>query len=48
MGIHPKSRRAVDQNDNRLEAAAKYYQTLHMHTHVPDTSSRTSSHKKVP
>lgn len=48
MGIRPKSRRAMNQNYNRPEAAAKYNQTLYMHMHVPDTSSRTSSHKKVP
>lgn len=48
MGIRPKSKSAMDQNDNRPEAAAKYYQTLQMHTHVPDTSVSTSSHKKVP
>jgi hypothetical protein len=48
MGIRPKFRRAMDQNDNKPKAAAKYNQTLYMHKHVPDTSSRTSSHKKVP
>lgn len=48
MDIRPKTRSAMDQNDNRPEAAAKYYQTLHMDTHVPDTSASTSSHKKVP
>lgn len=48
MGIRPKTRSAMDQNDNRPEAAAKFYQTLQMHTHVPDASARTFSHKKVP